>query len=87
MEEANKEVGDETRQDMESQKTFRKQQLEKFLVDQHRKVEDSHHQMASASAAVETVRLKNLEAGQEMRINLLELKQAVHMEKQVAYGH
>ena len=39
--------------------------------------------MASASAAVETVRLKNLETGQEMRLNLLELKQSMHLEKQV----
>ena len=52
----------------------------------HVQVEDSHHQMASASAAVETVRLKNLETGQEMRLNLLELKQSVHLEKQVHRG-
>jgi hypothetical protein len=83
VEENNKEVGEELRQFHQSQKGFRKTQVEKFLVDQHRKVEDSHHQMASASAAVETVRLKNLETGQEMRLNLLELKQSMHLEKQV----
>jgi len=83
VEENNKEVGDELRQYHVNQKSFRKQQVEKFLGDQHRKVEDSHHQMASASAAVETVRLKNLETGQEMRLNLLELKQSMHLEKQV----
>ena len=81
--ESNKEVGDELRQFQTAQKTFRKSQVEKFLVDQHRKVEDSHHQMASATAAVESIRLKNLETGQEMRLNLLELKQAMQFEKQV----
>jgi len=76
-------VGDELREYHQAQKSFRKGQMEKFLKAQHHKVEDSHHQMASASAAVETVRLKNLETGQEMRLNLLELKQSVHLEKQV----
>jgi len=83
VEETNKEVADAAREDKTAQKVFRKEQVERFLVDQHRKVEDSHHQMASASAAVETVRLKNLDAGQQMRLNLLELKQAIHLEKQV----
>lgn len=83
VEENAKEIGDELRQFYQNQKGFRKQQVEKFLVDQHRKVEDSHHQMASATAAVENVRLKNLEVGQEMRLNLLELKQSMHLEKQV----
>jgi len=83
VEETNKEIGDATREDKSSQKSFRKEMLEKFLVEQHRKVEDSHHQMASASAAVETVRIKKLETGQEMRLNLLELKQSIHLEKQV----
>ena len=121
-------VGDELRQFQQTQKSQRKEQMERFLKAQHHKVrsavcpsvpsvrracfvclrlaacclaslaharalccpavhatqvEDSHHQMASASAAVETVRLKNLETGQEMRLNLLELKQSVHLEKQV----
>lgn len=83
VEEANKDVGDELRQFHQNQKSFRKGQMERFLKKQHQKVEDSHHQMASASASVETVRLKNLETGQEMRLNLLELKQSVHLEKQV----
>jgi len=83
IEEGNKEVGDQLRQFHTVQKSFRKEQMEKFLKSQHHKVEDSHHQMASASAAVETVRLKNLECGQEMRLNLLELKQSVHLEKQM----
>ena len=45
---ADVQVGEELRQFHQSQKGFRKTQVEKFLVDQHRKVEDSHHQMASA---------------------------------------
>ena len=83
VEESNKEVGDELRQFQQAQKSFRKTQMENFLKQQHHKVEDSHHQMASASAAVETVRLKNLEAGQQMRLDLLEMKQSVQLEKQV----
>eukprot|EP00325_Prymnesiales_sp_UTEX-LB-985_P001317 CAMPEP_0174699244 /NCGR_PEP_ID=MMETSP1094-20130205/4578_1 /TAXON_ID=156173 /ORGANISM="Chrysochromulina brevifilum, Strain UTEX LB 985" /LENGTH=398 /DNA_ID=CAMNT_0015896531 /DNA_START=149 /DNA_END=1345 /DNA_ORIENTATION=- len=83
IEEANKQVAEERRQTASEQKKFRKGQLEKFLLEQHRKVEDSHHQMAAAAASIETVRLKNLETGQEMRLNLLELKQSVHLEKQV----
>ena len=71
VEESNKEVGDELRQFQQAQKSFRKTQMENLLKQQHHKVEDSHHQMASASAAVETVRLKNLEAGQQMRLDLL----------------
>lgn len=83
VEETNKETGDHLREESLAQKSYRKSQLERFLTDQHRKVEDSHHQMASASAAVETVRLKNLETGQEMRLHLLELKQSIQLEKQV----
>ena len=83
IEESNKEVGDELRSFQQDQKQYKKAQMESFLKQQHTIVEDSHQQMASASAAVETVRLKNLEIGQEMRLNLLELKQSVHLEKQV----
>ena len=82
VEEANKEIGDATREDKAAQKAVRKDLIGKFMVEQHRKVEDTHHQMAAASAAVETVRIKKLETGQEMRLNILQLKQAIHLEKE-----
>ena len=40
VEESNKEVGDELRSHSKGQKSFRKQQVEKFLLDQHRKVSE-----------------------------------------------
>ena len=40
VEESNKEVGDELRSHSKGQKGFRKQQVEKFLLDQHRKVSE-----------------------------------------------
>ena len=83
VEESNKDAGDELRQFNVSQKNFRKSQMERFMGEQQRKVEDSHAQMAKAKDEVETVHRRNLEIGQEMRLSLLELKQSVAYEKQV----
>ena len=83
VEETNKEVADQCREDRDSHKQMRKQLVDKFIIDQHRKVEDSHHQMAAAAAAVDTVRQQKLNVGQEMRVQLNELKSSIQLEKQV----
>lgn len=83
VEESNKEIGDVAREEAAAKKAQKKSFDEGFLAVQHRKVEDIHHQMTSASAAVESIRIKNLEVGQEMRLKILELKQSISLEKQV----
>ena len=46
VEEANKEIGDETREEMASHKKYRKELLSKFLTDQHRKASDARRRRA-----------------------------------------
>ena len=82
VEDANRQLAHSARSARTDGEAARRAAREAFLSRQQQKVEDSHQQMASASAAVETARMKKLETGQAMRLQLLDLKAALSLKRQ-----
>jgi len=78
---AKKKLADELRQKSEVDKDFRKNQVDKFLGLQQRKVEDAQVQQKNVTAAVEGFRMKNLEVGIKIRSNIAEWVSGAEKEK------
>ena len=79
----NRQMGDERRAQKAQLRGFRDAQDARRLVGQHRKVEEAQQQHEALAAQREHVREQNHAVVSEMRVNLLELKESMLLERMV----